>query len=279
MKILPLFVTLFILITSSLVGQNDRPYSAGLPGIFPVATFNGPEVGMLNLATRQFRSGQPQEALNTYDAIIGIRPNWLPALVGKSVMLQRLGRQREARNFRQRAERINPIATGFLAAKGQSGLLAYLALYPQEEAPAPSFDESSATNFLEADYFTQQLQYIMQLPDSVNIAKVLRPKVAGNRIASTQALHELMIDQMIPEDLGFMLEGNLDMLNHDYLGAIAAYNQALDLHYTPWPEITYNRGLAFILIDNYTNGCAELKYSASQGFKPAEEMLRSLCNF
>jgi hypothetical protein len=76
-----------------------------------------------------------------------------------------------------------------------------------------------------------------------------------------------------------MLEGNINMLNHDYLGAVAAYNQAVDFHANDWPEITYNRGLAFILLNNYTNGCAELDSSARQGFAPAEKMLRSLCNF
>lgn len=234
---------------------------------------------MLNRAYRQVRLGQTEDALMTYNAILGIRPEWLPGLVGRAELLNRLGRQNEANEYKQRAMRINPLATGFLMARGRNALLQYLALYPEAVMEAPMMSESAIVAFSQEEYFDQQLRTIINLPDSTLLASTLKAKVSGNRVASIQALHNLMRDRVIEPDLGFMLEGNLDMLNHDYLGAVAAYNQAIDFHQAPWPEITYNRGLAFILLDNYTNGCAELQTSAQQGFEPAREMLGSLCTF
>lgn len=275
-----LFLLCSLLVSSSpLLAQLDRPFSAGLPTDLPVADFGGPEVGLLNLAYRQFRNGRIEQAIISYDAILAIRPDWLPALVGKSEILRRVGRDGEADTYSKRAMRIDPVATGFLVARGRNGMLRYLALYPETKLGLPGGTDEPITTFNPDNYLEQRLMDISRLPDSVAIAKILKAKVAGNRPGSIMALHQLMRDRLIDEDLGFMLEGNLDMLNHDYLGAIAAYNQALDFHLTPWPEVNYNRGLAFILIDNYTNGCAELRHAAYQGFSPAEGMLRSLCNF
>lgn len=272
-------ITLLILFCSALAGQVNRPASAGIPTDVPVANYGGPIVGMLNQAYRQLRGGQTEDALMTYNAILGQRPNWLPALVGKAEMLRRIGRQVEANRVQQQAARIDPLATGFLLARGRNALLRYLALYPESALPPLDMDDAAANAFSEGDYFGQQLRTIMQLDDSISLSEVLQAKVTGNRIKSIQILHNLMEDRIIEADLGFMLEGNLDMLNHDYLGAVAAYNQAIDFHLAPWPEITYNRGLAFILLDNYTNGCAELQSSAQEGFMPARKMLSSLCSF
>jgi len=248
-------------------------------GAPPSTLFNGPEIALLGQAARQMRLNVNEETLLLYDAALGHRPDWLPAMVGKANLLRRLGRNAEATRLMQRAAAQDPLAAGFLSARGRNALLPYVALYPMSEVGVPLEENGITSNFNETDYFTQQIRGILNLPDSVGLNRVLKAKVAGDRMASIQELHGLMQDHVIPEDLGFMLEGNLDMLNHDYLGAIAAYNQALDFHLTPWPEISYNRGLAFILVDNYTNGCAELRYAARQGFEPAERMLGSLCNF
>lgn len=278
-------IHLALLLLLGLVGslpaaaQFNRPFSAGQPGSPPAARFNSPETGLLNRAARQSRDGFTEEALLSFDAALAARPNWLPALIGKANLLRRLGRDAQARQIMNQANSIDPLATGFLAARGRNGLLPYLALYPHNQVPMPELTDRELADFSEADYFTQQMRTIMGLPDTAELSRFLRAKVAGDRIASIDELHELMRYRVIPEDLGFMLEGNLDMLNHDYLGAVAAYNQALDFHLTPWPEISYNRGLAFILLDNYDNGCAELRYAARQGFDPAEKMLGSLCNF
>lgn len=270
---------LTVLLGASLSAQSNRPASAGLPTGVPVANYGGPAVGLLNQAYRQIRFSQMDEATMTYDAILAQRPDWLPALVGKAALLQRIGRQSEAKRYEDRAYRIDPTATGFLMAKGRNALLRYLALYPESALDQPEMTEKETANFSKKMYFEQQLQTILDLPDTTMLAKVLQAKVSGDRAESIQLLHNLMQDQTISTDFGFMLEGNLDMLNHDYLGAVAAYNQAIDFHASPWPEITYNRGLAFILLNNYTNGCAELEESAREGFAPAAKMLGSLCSF
>ncbi len=234
---------------------------------------------MLQRASRQIRDGFTEQAILSYDAALGQRPNFLPAMVGKANLLRRLGREAEARTLMNKANGIDPLATGLLSARGRNGLLGYLALYPRSEVPIPEMNEAELAAFSEADYFTRQMRTILSLSDTTALSKVLKAKVAGNRAASIQELHGLMRYHVIAEDVGFMVEGNLDMLNHDYLGAVAAYNQALDFHLTPWPEISYNRGLAFILLENYSNGCAELRYAAQQGFDPAVGMFDSLCNF
>ncbi|PHI21562.1 hypothetical protein CEQ90_01745 [Lewinellaceae bacterium SD302] len=274
---------LTFLLASSLIAQVNRPSSAGLPTDVPRANFNSREVGLLNEANRLLRFGRTEEAIMSYDAILGIRPNWLPGIVGKAELLNRIGRTAEADRYKQRALRQDPIATGLLMARGRNALLSYLALYPESELPVPvlgdDVDDVQIADFSLESYFDQQLRRIIDLPDSSALAMTLKAKIAGNRTASIRTLHEFMEDRLISEDLGFMLEGNLDMLNHDYLGAVAAYNQAMDFHFEPWPEITYNRGLAFILLDNYTNGCAELQRSAQEGFEPARRMLAGLCNF
>ena len=274
-------VTCLLLFMTSgvMLAQVNRPASAGLPTAMPVANYGGPAVGLLNQAYRQIRSGQFNEAIMTYDAIDAQRPDWLPSLVGRSTLLQRTGANAEAGRYRDKAYRIDPVATGFLMAKGRNALLRYLALYPESALPDVDMTDEEMKSFSRGAYFDQQLETIISLPDSITVNKILQAKVAGDRIKSTQLLHSLMKDREISVDLGFMLEGNLDMLNHDYLAAVASYNQAIDLHGNEWPEITYNRGLAFILLNNYTNGCAELDVSARQGFAPANKMLRSLCTF
>lgn len=277
---LQVITCLLLFLTSGVLSaQVNRPSSAGLPTAMPATNYGGPAVGLLNQAYRQIRSGQIDEATMTYDAILAQRPNWLPALVGKAALLQRIGRQSEANRYQQSATRIDPLATGLLMAKGRNALLRYLALYPEEALPQTTMTDEETSTFSRGAYFDQQLEAILAMSDSTTLAKILQAKVAGDRAKSINLLHNLMQDQKVSTDLGFMLEGNINMLNHDYLGAVAAYNQAVDFHAEDWPEITYNRGLAFILLNNYTNGCAELELSARKGFAPADKMLRSLCNF
>jgi hypothetical protein len=76
-----------------------------------------------------------------------------------------------------------------------------------------------------------------------------------------------------------MLRANLRLANHDYLAAIALYNEALSQYGMDWPELYYNRGVAYVLLNNYANGCADLSFSAESGFVPANALYRDLCNF
>jgi len=46
-----------------------------------------------------------------------------------------------------------------------------------------------------------------------------------------------------------------------------------------WPELHYNRGLGYILMHNYMNGCEDLALAAKKGFGTAAIMRQSLCDF
>lgn len=264
----------------SLYAQLDRPSSAAMPVEVPVANFNGEHVGALNQAHRLLRGGRLEEALWRYDAVAGQFPNWVPALVGKAEVLTRMGRDTEARKMYDRSRRIDPTVTDLLYSKGRQELLRFLALYPTMDLDDEAITESLVReDFNNDNFFAAQYLYIESLPDSLAISAPLRAKIKGDPSTAARHLRDLERDERIDPAILQLVAGNLRMVNHDYIGAVAQYNRGMQLQSEKWPEFYYNRGLAFVLMDKYTNGCADLRVSALAGFTPADALYYRLCNF
>ncbi|MEO0734841.1 MAG: hypothetical protein AAFZ52_18535, partial [Bacteroidota bacterium] len=124
--------------------------------------------------------------------------------------------------------------------------------------------------------FDQQYRDITGAVDTALAVRLLREKVEQNVIATEALLEELPRDYN--PAVKQMLEANLYMLNHDYREAVNLYTDAQAKQVAKWPELTYNRGLGYILLHEYVNGCADLSEAARSGFAPAVTMYGSLCN-
>ncbi|MEL7160778.1 MAG: hypothetical protein AAFN92_08470, partial [Bacteroidota bacterium] len=172
-------------------------------------------------------------------------------------------------------------ATAFFLARGHNGLLPFLALYPQEWYAenygfTGELDLPDGEPLTPQDYFTHQYFRITNAADTALAVQLLREKVDQNMLATEALLDEL--PRGYNPAVTQMLEANLAMLNHDYSAAVSLYGDAATKNTTDWPEITYNRGLGYILLHDYVNGCADLSQAARSGFAPAATMFGSLCN-
>lgn len=105
----------------------------------------------------------------------------------------------------------------------------------------------------------------------------LQQKVDQDVLAARRTLNAL--PDTYNQGVKKMLLANLSMLNHDYVAAINLYTDAQLKDAVDWPELQYNRGLGYILVNDYMSGCNDLKQAAREGFKPASVMFESLCNF
>jgi hypothetical protein len=246
-----------------------------------ITSYGNLPLAQLNRAHRQQLTGQFELALLTYNSALAWQPNWVPVLTARSTLLYRLGRSLEAQKDRMQADRQNPTATAFFMAKGRNGLMPFLALYPHDWyqtnyglAVLNVSDQKEATP---QAYFYAQYMSIINAPDTALAVLALQQKVDQDVIASRRTLQEL--PRNYNQGVRKMLLANLSMLNHDYAEAINLYTDASLKNAVAWPELYYNRGLGYILLNNYMSGCQDLSNSAKDGFKPAAVMYQSLCNF
>ncbi len=246
-----------------------------------IASYANLPVGQLNRAHRQQLTGQFELALLTYNSALAWQPDWVPVLTARSSLLYRLGRSLEAERDRLRAERQNPTATAFFLAKGRNGLLPFLALYPQEwyqmNYGFTAQARFASTGPTPSEYFYEQYLTITSAPDTALAVRALQQKVNQDVLSSRRTLEAM--PRTYHQGVRKMLLANLAMLNHDYAEAINLYTDVSLKEAVSWPELNYNRGLGYILMNDYVNGCQDLSQAAKAGFKPANVMLESLCNF
>ncbi|MFK8162554.1 MAG: hypothetical protein AB8H12_08835 [Lewinella sp.] len=270
-----LLVLLFPLLLTGQVTELPMMPASG------ITSYGNLPVGQLNRAHRQQLTGQFELALLTYNSALAWQPDWVPALAARSELLYRLGRNLEAKKDRLQADRQNPTATAFFLAKGRNGLMPFMALYPsdwyQVNYGLASTDTPSQDRSTPQAYFYAQYTSIINAPDTALAVRALRQKVDQDVIASRRTLNEL--PKTYNQGVRKMLLANLSMLNHDYAEAINLYTDASLKDAVDWPELHYNRGLGYILLNNYMNGCEDLSKSAKDGFEPAAVMYQSLCNF
>jgi tetratricopeptide (TPR) repeat protein len=270
-----LLVLLFPLLLTGQVTELPMMPASG------ITSYGNLPVAQLNRAHRQQLTGQFELALLTYNSALAWQPDWVPVLTARSVLLQRLGRSLEAQKDRLQADRQNPNATAFYMAKGRNGLMPFLALYPHDwykttyglTMPDVSDEEETSPQ----TYFYAQYMSIINSPDTAMAVLALQQKVDQDVLASRRTLEEL--PRTYHQGVRKMLLANLSMLNHDYAEAINLYTDASLKDAVDWPELHYNRGLGYILLNNYMNGCEDLSSAAKDGFKPAVVMYQSLCNF
>lgn len=246
-----------------------------------ITSYGNLPVAQLNRAHRQQLTGQFELALLTYNSALAWQPDWVPVLAARSTLLYRLGRNLEAQKDRLHAERQNPTATAFFLAKGRNGLMPFIALYPRDWYQA-KYGLTNEVSFISntaspSAYFYQQYTSIINAPDTALAVLALRQKVEQDINASRRTLESL--PKTYHQGVRKMLLANLALLNHDYAEAINLYTDASLNNAVVWPELHYNRGLSYILLNNYMSGCEDLSRSARDGFEPGAVMYQSLCNF
>lgn len=271
-----------LIFQTGLLAQSPNTTAAYLTGNYSTRNYGATEVNMLMQAHQFMRGARWEQSVMTYNALLGQRPNWAPALLGRAALFARTGRDAEAEQDYNRAFRQNPLAARFLMAKGPNDLIQFLALYPadwfeEEGGLAPL--AAAQPNYSDFNLFEEQYDEIVSLEDSCELSEVLLLKIDGDRLASRIALDnpkELLSQH---QALLHMQRGNLAMLNHDYLTAISYYQRSDQTNDGYWPEVTYNRALANILLLNYAQGCEGLSKANADGFSAAAPLLQSLCNF
>lgn len=245
-----------------------------------ITNYSNLPVAQLNRAHRQQLTGQFEVALLTYNSALAWQPDWVPALAARSELLYRLGRNLEAERDRMQAFRQNPVATAFFLAKGRNSLMPFLALYPRDWYRLNYGLNASDMNGKEFStpqaYFYDQYISIVNSPDTALAVRALQQKVGHEVLAAGRTLDEL--PRTYNQGVRKMLEANLAMLNHNYSEAVNLYTDAALKGGVAWPELHYNRGLGFILMQNYMNGCEDLALAAKEGFGPGVVMYESLCN-
>ena len=245
-----------------------------------ITSYGNLPVAQLNRAHREQLTGQFEVALLTYNSALAWQPDWVPALAARSELLYRLGRTLEAQRDRQQAARQNPNATAFFLAKGRNGLMPFLALYPRDwyrrNYGLDVADKDGNEPATPQAYFYGQYFSIINAPDTALAVLALQQKVGHEVLDSRETLAEL--PRNYNQGVRLMLEANLAMLNHNYADAVNLYTDASLKNGVEWPELYYNRGLGFILMQNYMSGCEDLSRAVEDDFGPAVVMYQSLCN-
>jgi len=273
------FCSLLVLFLSSILLPAQATELALLPASGIISYDNLP-VAQLNRAHREQLTGQFEIALLTYNSALAWQPDWVPVLAARAELLYRLGRDLEAQRDLRKAARYNPNAAAFFLAKGRNGLLPFLALYPRDwyrtNYGINAMDKDGDEPATPQEYFYDQYLSIINAPDTALAVRALQQKVGHEVLNSRNTLAEL--PRTYNHGVRRMLEANLAMLNHDYAGAVNLYTDAALKGGVDWPELHYNRGLGFILLQNYMGGCEDLSRAARADFGPAVVMYRSLCN-
>lgn len=277
---------LLLVSTLLLPAQSAVTFNDGLPDVFPNQSFNDDRVYYLTQAQQLMRNGQWEQAVLRFDIALGQQPEWIPALVGRSEVLGRMGRELESVRDRNMAYRLNRISAELLFSRGRRNPIQFLALFPAQLGQQLGMQISSQQNRFPmlgqdrtpAEYFDWQRERIEGASDSSTVVRILQSKVTGD----AQQRDELLAQMQLEDGSGAllsMIDGNTRLLEHDYWGAISRYNDAMRQFSEPWPELLYNRGIAYLLVDNYNNGCDDLNRSVALGFNPAAELYLHVCNF
>lgn len=267
--------------------QTNLSFGDALPSSFPNRTFSDERVYQITQARQLIRNGQWEHAVLSFDVALSQQPYWIPALVGRADVLDRMGRRLEAQRDWSAALKLNPKATELLMVRGRKDPLRFLALYPEQWFARHGFEPRASLDRLRAvgadienfDYFQFQAKRIASAPDSCSITQLLRYKLTGDYQSFEELVEIPNLNAESNEAVLQMLTGNLQLIRHEYLEAIARYNRAFQQAEETWPELFYNRGLAYVLLDNYNNGCDDLYQSVQLGFLPAAEVYEHVCNF
>ncbi|PPK88916.1 hypothetical protein CLV84_1890 [Neolewinella xylanilytica] len=270
-----LVTTLILSFSSGIDGQSDAP-------VMPVrthATVAGLPLGQMAETELLIRAGRVDEAVALFDAMLAQQPDWVPALTARANLLHRLGRATEARRDQDRAMQLNPIAARFYGAKRNFSLLPFIALYPADWFDGRYYPGQSSTRPAQTpsptEYRAERVRHL-DVDAHDPIITFLRMKATGDEGVLRLSAHGFAIDQSEPWRA--MMMGNLALLRQDLYQALQYYNDA-ELSGGNWPELRYNRGLVEILLNNLTNGCADLQSSQQAGYPPALEMLTGLCTY
>lgn len=190
------------------------------------------------------RQGRWEEAILTYDNVVAQWPNWAPAYTKRAMAKAKMGRQQEASEDLQMAQRLSPNSVILFSERNPSSKSQLLA---------------------KAETETPKLDRIYQL------------KQRGLLQQAEVMIVELYEEQTLPATEAALLRGNIQLLLENHQHAIAYYDWALDRETKP--ELLHNRGLARIMSFNFPDGCADLEEAQEMGHQPSADQYVDLCSF
>ncbi|MEM6396269.1 MAG: hypothetical protein AAF741_07975 [Bacteroidota bacterium] len=294
---------LSLLLAFSVQAQLDGPVGALVNGNAIQEQYNTAKILQLQEAYQAMRAGQWILSEQRYEATLVNNPDWVPGLVGMANLMNRTGRATEARQYLDRAIRVDAVAAEFLMLNNPADLIRFIALYPSNvdmevlsrlpqvgtqpdelrvsTAASGTFINNANNNddIDQFNYFEPGMLAINDLPEDDIYYQTLKLFVNSDMIGAKRLLRSPTDTYADEPSLYSFTLGNLAMLNGQYVMAMDHYDRTKLRLSQDWPEAQYNRGLAKIKVNVYDQGCRFLQQAAAQDYLPAEHMLKSLCSF
>lgn len=251
----------YLIIAFLLLGSA---WSFGQIDVIDIARANhsaGPQIygdgvmAQLNRGDMLMRQGRWEEAIVTYDNAIVQWPYWAPAYVKRALAKARMGRDQEARQDLNYAERLSRNSVALFNERFPGARLAILA-GPEDWAGE---------------------HFVTEQPVQQRLTEIQLHKAAGDMVQASELIRELAEEGLLEQANLAFLKGNWYLLQSDYLTAIDYYNYALGQEESG--PLYYNRGLARILSYNFRDGCFDLLQSVDHGYKAGEDQWADLCTF
>jgi tetratricopeptide (TPR) repeat protein len=196
--------------------------------------------------------GNFEDAINAYTIAIDINPYYAKAYVRRADLYQKTGRSSQAGNDYRKALTLNPFSFELYRFGADPDRLRILAVNKQEGAPdAPETAEK---------FYLQAVDYL------------LNQKIQDALFAAEEAVR---LSER--EDCRYYkLLGNIHILMGTYKEAIRHFDRALNIN-PDYPEAIYNRGIAYILAFNPTQGCEDIQISIDKGLNLGVDKMRFIC--
>ncbi|MEL7378457.1 MAG: hypothetical protein AAFN65_16075, partial [Bacteroidota bacterium] len=248
------------------------------------AQYNTSKILQLQEAYQAMRAGQWILSEQRYEATLVNNADWVPGLVGMANLMIRTGREREAKQYLERAIRVDPVASEFLMLNNPADLIRFIALYPSgvemdvlSGLPQVGYQTSNSRSTFAAGnlssefrFFEPALNALSDLPEDEVFFQTLNLFLESDMIGAGRLLRspsETYLDE--PTLYSFTL-GNQAMLNGEFVMAMDYYDRTKLRLAEDWPEAMYNRGLAKIRVNRYDLGCQFLQQAAQLGYLPAQ---------
>ncbi|MEM8584940.1 MAG: hypothetical protein AAGF87_11750 [Bacteroidota bacterium] len=287
-------LSLSFFLAFSVRAQLDGPVGALVTGNAIQAQYNTSKILQLQEAYQAMRAGQWILSEQRYEATLANNADWVPGLVGMANLMIRTGRETEANQYLNRAIRVDPVAAEFLMLNNPTDLIRFLALYPANtelevlsglpQVGYPTngerFAAASSGNLSgRFEYFSAVPDAISDLPEDDIFYRTLKLMLDSDLIAAGRLMRAPTETYLDDPTLYSFTQGNLAMMNGQYVMAMDHYDRTKLRLAEDWPEAMYNRGLAKIRVNRYDVGCQFLQQAAQQNYLPAQRMLAGLCSF
>lgn len=246
------FILILILLPVSSWGQFDNStLNLGPDMENPVVYSNGIFRYFIE-SDHQLRYGDPEKALMVIDLALIENPFFAEAYIKRARILMQMGRNVEARQDIQSAQKINPFVTALLLDNSKSTRRSLVQVTPLK------LEASNYGDFLNP------------------IRKSIELKLNGDYLNAKFHLDRVLDEIRQPDPFLLSLNGHIHFLTDNFAEAIQAYTRAIRLAPED-PAHYFNRGLALLFTYNRSAACEDLETSHRLGNAQSETQLKYFC--